>query len=219
MPELPLFPLHTVLFPGIPFQLHIFEERYKQMIARCLDERLPIGVVLIKRGREALGPLAETYTVGCTAQIARVEQLPQGRFNLTVVGRERFRILALRYDMPYLVGQVTLHPLEVWNELAVQRAGEALRPLVIRYLGLLAQASEVAFHAPDLPARPLKLAYLAAHILQTPLTRKQDLLSRDQALAFIQGLRDLYPREIALLRAILERQGEPAPDPGQFSLN
>ena len=87
MLDLPLFPLQTVLFPGIPFQLHIFEERYKQMVARCLDERVPFGVVLIRKGREALGPVAQTYPVGCTAQIARVENLPQGRFNLTVVGR------------------------------------------------------------------------------------------------------------------------------------
>jgi Lon protease-like protein len=55
--ELPLFPLNTVLFPGMPLTLHIFEDRYKRMIRTCLKTRQPFGVVLVRHGQEAFGPL------------------------------------------------------------------------------------------------------------------------------------------------------------------
>ena len=77
--ELPLFPLNTVLFPGMPLTLHIFEDRYKLMIGKCIQERQPFGVVLIRRGLEALGPVADTHSVGCMAFIRQVERLEQGR--------------------------------------------------------------------------------------------------------------------------------------------
>ena len=68
--ELPLFPLNIVLFPGMPLSLHIFEDRYKLLIGKCLQERQPFGVVLIKKGIEALGPLAEPHHIGCTAFVS-----------------------------------------------------------------------------------------------------------------------------------------------------
>ncbi len=67
--KIPLFPLKTVLFPGMPINLHIFEERYRLMINRCIDEQLPFGVVLIQKGEEALGPFwPNSHQVGCTAE-------------------------------------------------------------------------------------------------------------------------------------------------------
>jgi Lon protease-like protein len=217
MTTLPLFPLNTVLFPGIPFHLHIFEERYKEMISQCLEERATFGVVLIKKGIEALGPAAEPHSIGCTAEIVQVENLPDGRYNILVVGQERFRIQSLYFDQPYLVGEIEIAPFKVENTSALQQAGSGLRPLVNRYLEILAKASESDFEIPDLPEQPLELAYLAAHILQTPMSQKQSLLDEDQGLDFLLGLGDLYPAEIAILETIVERsdQGEK----GVFSLN
>jgi uncharacterized protein len=60
--ELPLFPLQTVLFPGMPFVLHIFEQRYRQMIGECLRDDQPFGVVLIREGEEVGDPLVEPFT-------------------------------------------------------------------------------------------------------------------------------------------------------------
>ena len=93
MLDLPLFPLNTVLFPGMPLSLHIFEDRYKRMIGECIDSGNPFGVVLIKRGQEANGPLAEPHEIGCTARIIEVEPLSEGRMNIVVLGQKRFRIL------------------------------------------------------------------------------------------------------------------------------
>src|SRR5205814_5524803 len=84
-----LFPLNTVLFPGMPLPLHIFEERYKLMIGRCLEEERPFGVVLIQSGPE-VGGTAVPHRVGTTAHIAAVRRLDDGRMNLIAIGQERF---------------------------------------------------------------------------------------------------------------------------------
>jgi uncharacterized protein len=93
--ELPLFPLNTVLFPGMPIQLYIFEQRYKEMIHDCLKSSQPFGVVLIRNGKEANSHLAEPHYVGCSARILDVEPLEEGRMNLVALGQQRFRILEL----------------------------------------------------------------------------------------------------------------------------
>ena len=105
MLKLPLFPLRTVLFPGMPLALHIFEDRYKEMMRRCIERSSPFGVVLIKHGDE-VGPAAEPYAIGCTARVVQVEPLPEGRMNLldwivprgsAPVARDRLKIL-LAYE-------------------------------------------------------------------------------------------------------------------------
>ncbi len=105
MAEMPLFPLNVVLFPGMLLPLHIFEERYKLMINRCLDAGQPFGVVLIKYGQEE-GGSAVPFEIGTSAVIAKVQQLPEERLNLIAVGQERFRILQIIQQNPYLVADV-----------------------------------------------------------------------------------------------------------------
>jgi len=82
--------LNVVLFPGATLPLHIFEERYKLLIGRCLEEKLPFGVVLIRKGNE-VGEPGEPFDVGCTAHILRVQHLQEGRMNLLCRGGKRFR--------------------------------------------------------------------------------------------------------------------------------
>jgi len=103
--ELPLFPLNSVLFPGATLPLHIFEERYKLMVGRCLQSGSPFGVLLIRSGNE-VGEAAEPFEVGTTARIARVQHLDEGRMNLVCLGEQRFRLLKTLRDTPYLVGEV-----------------------------------------------------------------------------------------------------------------
>jgi Lon protease-like protein len=140
--NLALFPLNTVLFPGMPLQLHIFEERYKQMINRCIQQGQPFGVVLIRKGVEAHGPLAEPYAIGTMARISQVQKLSQGRMNILSVGAERFRVVEFDYaSRPYLVGSVELFPLQD-QERVLQPAGAQLRMLLKEYLENLARLSE-----------------------------------------------------------------------------
>ena len=86
-----LFPLHTVLFPGGPLPLRIFETRYTDMVRRCMREQLPFGVVLIQEGEEA-GLVATTATVGCSARIADFYTLQDGLLGISCVGERKFQV-------------------------------------------------------------------------------------------------------------------------------
>ena len=86
-----LFPLHTVLFPGGPLPLRIFETRYTDMVRRCMREQQTFGVVLIQDGDEA-GEVATTATVGCSARVADFYTLQDGLLGITCVGEHKFRV-------------------------------------------------------------------------------------------------------------------------------
>lgn len=218
MYELPLFPLNTVLFPGMPLTLHIFEERYKEMIDTCLDTKQPFGVVLIRRGVEAMGPLAEPHMVGCTAEIAQIEPLVDERLNILAVGRDRFRIVSVHQKKAYLTGTVEDYPLDTGDR-DVWHAVDLLRPWVEEYLHLLSEAGDVEFEAADLPEDPEALAYLAATVLQVPNQLKQDLLSAPAAADLLQTVHTLYRKELPLLRKLLLEEKKVKMGPGSFSLN
>lgn len=201
--ELPLFPLNTVLFPRTPLPLHIFEPRYKQMINACIDDQQPFGVVLIEQGEEAGGTLAQPHQVGCIAQIQQVERLADGRIFIMTIGTERFKTKALRYNRPYLVGEVERYPLENPNEDALVPDSQQLLRSIQAYAQILSQMSEEAFELQQLPEDPLLLGYLGAYLLQIPSDQKQTLLEAENALEFLTQLNTLYKREIPLLKAML----------------
>ena len=201
--DLALFPLNTVLFPGMPLQLHIFEPRYQTMIRSCLDHQQPFGVVLIHQGLEAYGPLAKPVQMGCAARIINTIPLEDGRMNLTAVGDERFRILKLNYDLPYLVGEVESVPLERPSSIEIARGARQLAPWVSEYLRLIQRIdAEIApdLSVIDLPEDPLVMLYLAASILQVPAVEKQHLLEVTYASELLAHVVRLYRREAAVLR-------------------
>lgn len=155
---LPLFPLNTVLFPGAPLPLHIFEDRYKEMFKEILQDRIEFGVVLAtEKG------IANT---GCTANVERVvEEYADGRLDLVTIGRRRFEINLLNEERPFLRGDVHFFddeaeesaPLEVRESLILQAASLEDAPPAIsvedpRLSFLLAQ------HLPDLEDRQAVLA-------------------------------------------------------------
>ena len=86
--ELPLFPLNVVLFPGVVLPLHIFEPRYRQMIAECFQQKTPFGVVLARP--ESLPLQEEPYPVGTMAEIHNLSQLEDGRYVLMAIGCSDF---------------------------------------------------------------------------------------------------------------------------------
>lgn len=215
MYDLPLFPLNTVLFPGMPLSLHIFEDRYKMMIGLCLERRRPFGVVLIKNGVEASGPLAEPHMVGCTAQITQVERIGGGRMNIGAIGRRRFRILELAHDKPYLVGKVVNYPLAVQGT-GARQASRRLLPWVVRYMDELSAIEGVEFEPQQLPDDPAALAYVAATLLRIPAKQKQQLLAAVDLLELLNDLRWFYRREIAFVKMMLAHR---VTDQGLYSLN
>ena len=217
--ELPLFPLNTVLFPNTLLSLHIFEERYKLMIGHCIEANQPFGAVLIKSGSEALslGQSTDPFLIGCMAHITQVHSLGSGRMNITTVGKERFRIVSLRRDRPYLVGQVELLPIQVEHPEMNRRSARLLRPWVERYLGVLEQTEKAQIDLRQLPQDNLALTYYAAGLLKISLPEKQNLLTLSNAAELVERVRILYRKEVTLLKTMHfqpEREQE-----GPFSLN
>lgn len=215
---IPLFPLNTVLFPGMPLTLHIFEDRYKSMVGECVRRREPFGVVLIQKGMEALGPLANPHPVGCTAEIVQVQEVGDGRLNILAIGQERFRILSLNHDKPYLQGVVERFPLDE-SAPETNHASGQLRPWVIEYLSVLSTVGELEFDPGQLPEEPESLAFLAATLLQIPNRQKQALLAKRGAKTLLTEMRSLYRQELPLLRHMLAEKEQAPLGPGSFSLS
>lgn len=155
MSRLRLFPLRTVLFPGMDLQLQVFEERYRTLVAECLESGEPFGVVLIKEGPEVGGP-AVPHSMGCTARITRVTPTRDGRLALSAVGGARFRIVTLHEDRPYLSADVE-YPVDEAVEVAPDALHGARRRL--EQFGRLRDTIAGEFHREiEAPATPGALA-------------------------------------------------------------
>ncbi len=106
--DIPLFPLHVVLCPGVALPLHVFEPRYRLLVERSIDASSPFGVVLIRYGRDVGSSDLTLAGVGTFAEIRRAGRHPDGRFELLVVGTGRFELDSVDQDRePYIVGSVT----------------------------------------------------------------------------------------------------------------
>jgi Lon protease-like protein len=117
-PELPLFPLNTVLFPDGVLPLRIFEARYVDMVGRCMREASPFGVIPIRSGPEAGGGIVEAAEVGTTVRIVDFSKLPDGLLGITCKGERKFRVRKLWQRPDGLnVGDIEYLPAEVTADL------------------------------------------------------------------------------------------------------
>lgn len=203
MTLLPLFPLNTVLFPGVPLSLHIFEPRYKKMIDYCLEQDVAFGVVLIQRGKEALDSLAEPYEVGCTARITNTNQLTMGRKNLLTIGEERFKITSTDTSKEYLQAQVEFLPRLSAHLPVLEPGSKRLHKYMGAYIKLLVKAEMIQTQIYSLPDDPIELAYLSAHLLQISARHKQPLLEIDSAEELLEACVDSYRRELSLMKSLV----------------
>jgi uncharacterized protein len=212
--ELPLFPLHVVLFPGRPLPLHIFEPRYRDLMAACMAGDMRFGVVAIRSGREA-GGCAETFTVGTVAQIEHVDALPDGRFDILTRGVQRFRVLRDLPGTSYARADVELlddTPAAAGDE---GRAA-ALRELLVPYLADLGAPEELLLR---LPERPDRLAYLAAAVMQVEVPQQQALLELDSTDERIAATLGMLRREAGIMRHLGTVGSLRPPGPGGAELN
>jgi Lon protease-like protein len=136
--ELPLFPLHTVLCPGIALPLHIFEPRYRLLIERCVERSAPFGIVLIRQGREVGSDEVAIAGVGTVAEIREATKLPDGRYDILVVGSGRFTVDEVdSASEPYLIAQVTTLTDEVGDATAATALAARIMRRFVAYLQLL----------------------------------------------------------------------------------
>ena len=202
--ELPLFPLNAVLFPHMRMSLHIFEERYREMLRDCQNAGTTFGVVAIREGVE-VGGGATPYAVGTLAQLHEVEQLPDGRSNLSVEGASRFRVDTFAVTRSYLTGVIRyLQDREAPPDDA-QRLALRVSTAFAAYTHAL-RSMGVDLDAALLPEEPERLSYIVAASLQVETAHKQELLELDSTAARLRRILELLRRESLLLQEMSQHQ-------------
>jgi Lon protease-like protein len=210
--KLPLFPLGSVLYPGLVLPLHIFEDRYRQLVADLLEGPEPrqFGVVAIRYGRETgIDGVSALYETGCTAELQRVEPYEDGKFDLVTVGAQRFRLLDLGEQAPYFTGDVEWLPEEIGDEAEAALVLTAVQQSFRSYLALIAERGGAHVTIPEMPDEPMLMSYLVAAAIVVDLPVKQGLLEEPDAYRRLLAERKLLGLEMRMLRSLT---ATPAPD-------
>jgi uncharacterized protein len=183
MKDVPLFPLGVVLFPEMNLPLRIFEPRYRQMIADCIDSGLPFGVVLIKEGDEVKQEVNQRanvtlHPVGTLAKISQVVKLDDGTLLITTIGTERFQLKSYHEGKPYLSGDIETYPDGAisGDSPEVQRLVFDITNSFEKYFEVLQELANRRIEKVEIPANPVTLSYFIPHWLRISLEEKQALL-------------------------------------------
>lgn len=184
--EIPLFPLHAVLFPGGPLPLRIFEARYIDMVSACMKSGTGFGVCLIREGNE-VGTAAATHEVGTLAMIQDWHQRHDGLLGITALGEQRFTLLSVRVQSNQLsVAKVDMLPPEPALDVPARHLGliDFLRRVIE---GLGSHYAQLPTHYAD--AR--WVGYRLAELLPLKLAQKQYFLQLDDPVQRLDGLSEL----------------------------
>ncbi|MCC7033422.1 MAG: LON peptidase substrate-binding domain-containing protein [Acidobacteria bacterium] len=204
---IPIFPLPTVvLFPNVFLPLHIFETRYRQMVADALSGDRIIGMTLLKAGHEEAGERPPVYAVGCSGVITHVERLADGRVNLILRGVEKFRILGEDEPAPgQLYRKAVISPLdESVNDLERATLSAERRRLEARLAPLFERARAESFLPQTMPDTDLVNA-LAQYLEFDPVER-QALLEQPGPVARCRAMLELLE-----VKALIERTASAEP--------
>jgi len=183
--NVPLFPLSTVLYPGGPLPLRIFEPRYLDMISACLKSDAPFGVLLIRSGSET-GP-AKTYEVGTLARIIDWYQGSDGLLGITAVGEQRFRLISVQRQSDGLnIGEIELLEAEDQHSLP-----EEYKPLAGILAGVLDDLGRLYESLDRQYDDAGWVGYRFAEILPISAAQKQSCLEADDAMQRLNLVRQV----------------------------
>lgn len=195
---MPMFPLHTVLFPHSILPLHIFETRYKVLAEECVRDVSEFGVVLIQRG-SSVGGGDQRYDVGTLARVVEAGQTSDGRWIMATVGTQRIKVHSWLPDDPYPVALVERLPesvLDVVDRPLLEEARDHLGE-VLQMGAQLQLTAELPPQLSDDPERSLWELVAAAPISAID---QQRLLATDEPLLRIQALREVLTDIEAVFR-------------------
>jgi hypothetical protein len=199
--RLPIFPLATVLYPGLILPLHVFEPRYRQLV-RDLQalpaERRQFGVVALRHGREVgdESAIPALHDVGCVARLREIEALADGRFALVTTGGPRFRVGALDHTRAYLQAEVALLD-EPPGEAAGELARVAAKLFTAYRLGLTGTAGEL-----EIVDDAELVSYVVAAAMMLDLKDKQAFLEAATTADRLRMEVALLRREIGVLNVL-----------------
>jgi Lon protease-like protein len=208
--QLPLFPLNTVLFPGMSMDLHVFEDRYRALVQHLLtipdrSQRL-FGVVAIREGYEVGSHGVQSlHRVGTVAQMTSVAPADDGRFDIEIVGRDRFRLESVDASGAYLVG--TLDTMSDSRDPAAGPSGTSedatrARETFDVYRSRISELRGVEVLDVDLPGDPVYLSYTLAATCLLTLPERQALLETGSADERLVMLRHAMHEEMRAMRAV-----------------
>jgi Lon protease-like protein len=217
---LPLFPLRTVLLPGVPLPLHVFEPRYRQLTVDLITGLLPekrFGVIAMAPSATIeVTSLDQLHPIGCAAVLRLASRLPDGRFDIVTVGERRFRLLALDcVAAPYLMGTVEWLP-DTPATVPGQRAvPDTIGSLVAAARAAYRRYCGAAWKQGDWtePSEDVDVAALA-HLLVTdcllPLEDRQRILEETRPLHRLRLVTQLISREAGILATLHAIPAPPA---------
>lgn len=199
-----MFPLGTVLFPGVVVPLRVFEDRYRALVHHLIREPDPahrlFGSVGIREGYEVGEHGAQSlFRVGCRMQLTDVEAHDDGSFDIVAVGRDRIRLDRLDTSGPFPAGEVEAIPLV---------DGEVEREVVERALAMFAayRAAVTPYrgdpHPGDLPRDPTYLSWTLAAVAPLPMPERQALLESDDTTARLLMVTEMLRAELRAMNAI-----------------
>lgn len=196
-PTIPIFPLQdAMLFPNVARPLHIFEPRYRAMVADALKGDRIIGMVMLRPGYEAdYEGRPPVYPIGCAGIITNAERLPDGRYNIVLHGVVKFRVTSEDQSRAYRLARVEAIP-----EVPDDEEREALRGQRPRLTALLAASAGKTTEPPPATLPDEDLVNVLAQYLELEPTDRQELLERKGSLARSQALIDLLEMMIKLPR-------------------
>ena len=181
--QIPIFPLHTVLYPGGALALRIFEPRYLDMVGKCLKEDSGFGICLISEGKET-DASAESFEYGTFGNISYWQQLPEGLLGITVRGQQRFRIISKQTDANRLcMAEVEMLP----NE-HTQTLPSRFQPLAAMTEEMLTQIGHPYTTLPKFYDDASWVGYRLAELLPIALVQKQHFLQLTDPIQRLESL-------------------------------
>jgi hypothetical protein len=205
---LPLFPLNTVLVPGLVMPLHIFEPRYRHMVSTLLalpdEDAREFGIVAVRPGHDvAVDPMAALYPVGCATVIRQHEVLEDGRYDIVTTGSRRFHVLSLDTSLPLISAQVEFLddddlPIDDRAALRAARAFRTYRAV----LGDQVVESTQSDEDDGIPQDPTVLSYLITAAMVLSVDDRQSLLSALTTSERLQRAQELLHRESGVIAAL-----------------
>jgi Lon protease-like protein len=193
--------------------LHVFEERYRQLVRDLLalpEEQQRFGVLCIREGREVgADGIRALYEVGCTARLSQVRGYPDGRYDLVTIGAELFRLEELHSTAAYFTGSVSWIEDLRGDEAELRALDPLVRETFGGYVEQLARTSGSAVEMPVLPDDPQVLGHLVGATMALDLADRQDMLQQPDGVARLRRGLSLLRREAGVLSAL---SAVPAPE-------
>ena len=196
--DLPIFPLSIVLFPGVPLPLHIFEQRYRQMLndIRVSNNLFGISYFDVSTSQQEIPPAGH---IGCVAEVSETQTLPDGRSNILTVGVIRYQIeeYVERGD-PYLVARVSFfEDAEDDNEL-LRNSSREVAETFTRIARAVRTINDERASLPDISdTEPQQLSFLVAAAMEVDTELKQELLEMRSTSERLRRLRDMLARAVS----------------------